>query len=79
MVGNWSDERVALTRKHVGAMQGTAPGARVQVCMKHWNDRHGLLLVEGAQGALVVADVTSGAREAFASPDDLIAAGWVLD
>ncbi len=79
MVGNWSDDLIALTRKHVGVMQGTAPGARVPICMKHWNHRFGLLLVEGTEGVLVVVDAARGAREVFISPDDLIAAGWVLD
>lgn len=78
-MSNWSDELIALTRKHVQTMQGTPPDARVPVCIKNWDDRFGLLLIKGAEGALVVIDVTSGAREAFRTRDDLIIAGWVLD
>lgn len=79
-MSNWSDELIALTRKHVETMQGTPPGARVPLCMKHWDNRFGLLLVKDADdGRLVVADVTDGSRDEFRALDDLVAAGWVLD
>ncbi|MCC5986515.1 MAG: hypothetical protein JJT95_02460 [Pararhodobacter sp.] len=79
-MSNWSDELVALTRRHVETMLATPARERLPICMKHWEDRYGLLLSgDGKDGRLMIADITSGAREVFATLDDLIAAGWAID
>ena len=79
-MSNWSDELIALTRRHVEAMLATPPRQRLPICMKHRESRYGLLLLRDAEeGALIIADVTTGTREAFHTLEDIIAAGWALD
>ncbi|WP_114965328.1 hypothetical protein [Alkalilacustris brevis] len=77
---NWSDELIALTRRHVDAMLATPPRERLPICMKHWEDRYGLLLLKQAEeSGLMIRDVTTGESETFQSFDDLVADGWAID
>jgi hypothetical protein len=79
-MSNWSDELIALTRRQIETMLATPARERLPICMKHWEDRYGLLLLRDADnGALIISDATTGARKAFATLDEIIADGWVID
>lgn len=77
-VSDWSDTLKAETRKALDEMWPlTSDG---DLCLKHISSHFGIIRFHDLmRGAFLVVDRRSGAETSFASADDLIQAGWVVD
>jgi|APSaa5957512493_1039668.scaffolds.fasta_scaffold365531_1 hypothetical protein len=75
----WSDEVKAQTRQ-ICTQKSFEFGNPVGLCFKHVDDKYGLVSFENALAdRWLVVDRETKQEIEFATIDDLISGGWVLD
>ncbi len=75
----WSDDLKAQTQDAVEG-HGTSAMRNGQLCLKHAVSGFGAIAaVDLQRGVLRVVDMRTKREATFASANELIAAGWVLD